>query len=295
MNFEIEKVQDWLLANKLSVHYAKKTQYILFIPPSKSKVNTDCFSITMGGNPIEQTSTYKYLGILIDEKLSWKPQIDKMCSKLSSVCGIISKVRHYLDRHSLMLIYNSLVESRLRYGILSWGTASQQQINRLQVLQNKALRFLSFSPLDTAMLPLYSHFKVLPLSKLMILEQANFMYRFHKNSLPITFKSYCSRPSHGHRTRYAETNFSLPPLQTKISDKSIKVIGPKIWASIDLDIKDLPFRKTFSKHMKKHIFQDMPSPIPPGKKSSIFRDRKETPASLKEIFENDHDSTFLGF
>ena len=60
----------------------------------------------MGGNVIEETPTYKYLGIIIDQKLNWQPQIAEMCSKLSSVCGILSKVRHYLDRNALMLIYN---------------------------------------------------------------------------------------------------------------------------------------------------------------------------------------------
>ena len=49
---------------------------------------------------------------------------------------------------SLMLIYNSLVESRLRYGILAWSTATAKQINRLKVLQNKALRFINFSSID---------------------------------------------------------------------------------------------------------------------------------------------------
>ena len=142
MNREIDKVQNWLFANKLSVHYAKKTQYILFVPPGKAKDKPSNFMVQMGGNVIEQTESYKYLGVLIDEKLSWRPQIEKMCSKLSSVCGIISKVRYVLDRNSLMLIYNSLIESRLRYGILSWSTASNQLIDRVKVLQNKALRFI---------------------------------------------------------------------------------------------------------------------------------------------------------
>ena len=85
----------------------------------------------MGGNTIEQTSTYKYLGVIIDENLNWVPQITKMCAKLSSVCGILSKVRHLLDRNSLMMIYNSLVESRRRYGILGWGTATDNHLQKL--------------------------------------------------------------------------------------------------------------------------------------------------------------------
>ena len=87
MNREIDKVQNWLLANKLSVHYGSKTQYILFIPPSKVKERPSNFTLNMGCHEIEQTSFYKYLGVLIDENLSWRPQIDKICSRLSSVCG----------------------------------------------------------------------------------------------------------------------------------------------------------------------------------------------------------------
>ena len=98
LNIQANKVHNWLLANKLSIHYLKKTQFMLFIPKQKAKEKPNDFFLEMGGHVIEQTATYKYLGVIIDEKLSWVPQIDKMCSKLSSVCGILSKVRHYLDR-----------------------------------------------------------------------------------------------------------------------------------------------------------------------------------------------------
>ena len=87
MNREIDKVQNWLYANKLSVHYAKKTQYILFVPPGKAKDKPDNFLVEMGGNIIEQTESYKYLGVLIDEKLSWKPQIEK-CAPNYPVCVV---------------------------------------------------------------------------------------------------------------------------------------------------------------------------------------------------------------
>ena len=90
MNREIDKVQNWLYANKLSVHYAKKTQYILFIPPGKVKNKPHNFSVEMGGNIIEQTESYKYLGVLIDEKLSWKPQIEKKNVVSYPVCVVFS-------------------------------------------------------------------------------------------------------------------------------------------------------------------------------------------------------------
>ena len=298
MNREIDKVQNWLFANKLSVHYAKKTQYILFVPPSKAKDKPNDFTIDMGGNIIEQTESYKYLGVMIDEKLSWKPQIENMCSKLASVCGILSKVRYVLDRNSLMLLYNSLIESRLRYGILSWSTASNKLIDRLKVLQNRALRYIDFSPIGTTILPIYAQFKVLPLEQLIDLQRANYMFSFCNNLLPSTFSSYCSKPTHRYETRYSKTNYAVPKHYSRITETSIKVIGPKIWADVPNKIKHLPFRKTFSKHMK-NLYLDK---LPKTKRTKELHLEKKVVKShsstleLENIFQDsDNDETFYGF
>ena len=122
-NQEVNKVHEWLLANRLSVHYSEKTQFMLIQGPNVKdrRISSNNFKLYMGIHEIEKTDNYTYLGIILDEKLNWKLQINKMCSKLSSVCGVISKVCHYLDRSSLMLIYNSLFDSRLRYGIFGVG------------------------------------------------------------------------------------------------------------------------------------------------------------------------------
>ena len=160
-----------------------------------------------------------------------------MCSKLSSVCGILSKVRHYLDRNALMLIYNSLVESRLRYGILSWSTATQNQLNRLRVLQNKALRFITFSRPDVSMLPIYAKLNVLPLDKLILLHQVTYMYCFTNDLLPPVFASYCAKPQHGINTRFSKNNFVIPKQNSSLKEKSIKVIGPKVWADVSPETK----------------------------------------------------------
>ena len=126
--------------------------------------------VVMGGHEIEKTESYKYLGVTVDHKLNWNLHVKEMCVLLAKVCGVLSKVRHYLDRHSLMLIYNSLFESRLRYAILGWGTASEQVLNKLKVLQNRAVRFITFSSFQTSLAPLYSSLKILPLSKLFVLQ-----------------------------------------------------------------------------------------------------------------------------
>ena len=67
MNIEVDKIQDWLLANTLSVHYVDKSQYMLINSNISTSINDD-FELKMGGHVIERTKSYCYLGLLVDEK-----------------------------------------------------------------------------------------------------------------------------------------------------------------------------------------------------------------------------------
>ena len=212
------------------------------------------FSISMGRFEIEKTDTYKYLGILFDNKLNWHAQIDKMCSKLSSVCGVISKVRHYLDKKSLLLIYNSLFDSRLRYGILGWGTASEQYISKLRVLQNRAVRFITFASYRSRMLPCYVELGVLPIDEIFLMQKSLFMHNLHYKNLPHMLSTYCLPARHSITTRYiTELNYVIPVVRTNRGQSSIKFSGPKAWINIPKSLKEIVFKKPFSKKLKEHL------------------------------------------
>ena len=256
------------------------------------------FELSMGDHKIQRTESYKYLGVLVDDRLNWKPQVSKLCSKLSNVCGILSKVRHYLDRNSLMNIYNSLFDSRLRYGMLAWGTASEQSLSKLRVLQNKAVRFITFSSFRTSMAPLYACLKILPLNEMLFLQKSNFMHSLHYKNLPFALSAYCEQPKHQYLTRYRTSeNYVLPMSYTNRSQNSIKYMGPKAWVEVPTNIKEIAFRKPFSKKLKEHILSDIYVEMPP--KLARSNSKSEEEDSLKELrvlFESsDKEGDFLGF
>ena len=62
----------------------------------------------------------RYLGIIIDNNLSWKYHIDHVAIKMSRTVGLICKLRHFLPRHTLLTIYRSLVAPYLTYGLTAW-------------------------------------------------------------------------------------------------------------------------------------------------------------------------------
>ena len=144
------------------------------------------------------------------------------------------------------------------------------------------------------MLPLYSHLNILTLDQLLNLSQANFMYSYHRNSLPVTFRSYCSKPSHTYPTRFSASNFTVPP-QQEVSDKSMKVLGPKVWAKVPQVMKLLPFRKTFSKYFKISLIDDLPKYT--GRYKPKFQRKSDMSTSLQDMFDADDsdDGTLLGF
>ena len=62
----------------------------------------------------------KYLGINIDENLNWKQQISDIAIKLNKANGILSKLRHFIDRKTLKSIYHAIFEPHLYYSSLAW-------------------------------------------------------------------------------------------------------------------------------------------------------------------------------
>ena len=103
MNIEVDKIQDWLLANKLSVHYVDKSQYMLINSNITKRV--DDFELKMGGHILDRTKSYRYLGLLVDDKFSWENHVNELCWKISQVAGIILKIRSLLSKQAMMLVY----------------------------------------------------------------------------------------------------------------------------------------------------------------------------------------------
>ena len=88
----------------------------------------------MGGYVLERTKSYRYLGLLVDERFSWENHVNELCWKLSQMAGIILKIRPLLSKQAMMLVYHSLVGSKLRYGLICWATANKTLLDKINVV-----------------------------------------------------------------------------------------------------------------------------------------------------------------
>ena len=132
MNSEIKSVVDWLRVNKLSLNL-KKTHYIIFQRPRVHfKVDVE---LTIDGVKIDMKENTKFLGVIIDNKLSFQQHIKYIKGKVSRGLGILLKCRRFFDQNTLVTLYNSFVYPYLNYCISVWGSTCDTYVDSLVKLQ----------------------------------------------------------------------------------------------------------------------------------------------------------------
>ena len=109
---------------------------------------TDSPTITINDNQVSQVTTAKSLGVTIDNKLDWSSHIDKLTKKVASGIGAIKRITHLVFRATLHLIYQALIKPHFDYCNIVWGNCGITLLNKIQKLQNRAARVLTYSNYD---------------------------------------------------------------------------------------------------------------------------------------------------
>ena len=138
-----------MVANKLHINI-KKCCYIHFNPHRKSRklpdtelyTTDDSLHLKIHNSTIEQVTKTKFLGVIIDEELSWQPHIDYLTTKLKCSIGSLNRIKDYIPASLHKNLYHTLFESHLIYGISVWGGVSKTHLDKLFILQKKCTRIL---------------------------------------------------------------------------------------------------------------------------------------------------------
>jgi len=212
------------------------------------------FSVSINHHPISKQSSLKYHGVILDGKLNWKPQIEKLLTQFTKSCGMLFKLKYYTNISVLKSVYFALFHSYLTSSILYWGRANMTTLLPLLRLQNKAVRRLEYNKTKTTVL--YSKHKILEIPDLFQLSVAKFMYSFYNGGLPNNFENYFPEIAsfHKYQTRLASLQkYYLPRMKTSLGQLSLNHIGPKIWSNVPEKLNRLRFIY-LAKSMKKSCF-----------------------------------------
>ena len=147
LNHDLDNLNKWRISNKLTLNSAK-TEFSLIGSRQKLNTSSNPLKLSIDNVAIEHVSSVKSLGIFIDENLRWQTHIDKLSKKVASGIGAIKRIRPFVRPPILHYIYNALIRSHFDYCNPVWGNCGKTLFDRLQKLQNRAARALTFSSYD---------------------------------------------------------------------------------------------------------------------------------------------------
>ena len=237
VNEEMKKFLNYLNINKLTINKDKTTYMIT----SKHKL-THKFEIKVGSQLLSQHKESKYLGVIIDDKLTWKSHLQKARGKLASGCWALYRLKNYVNRQTLRMVYFGIIYQTLQYCISCWGFASQCYLEPLNVLNRRAIRTICNAPREAPTTPLFFELKILKLKDIYTFQIAKIMHQISRNNYKGNYNILPVKEVHKYPTRFAESfNYYQKSTNLKLTDKALSIVGPKIWSQVPSNMKTLPF------------------------------------------------------
>ena len=235
-----------------------------------------CFLETVempDGTDIYESEQVKYLGVYIDGKITYNHHINIVCCKLNRIVGQLWKGEH-LNLEAKLLIYHSLVEFHLSYGITMWGSEFSKNLmtdanydripdslKNLITVQNKIVRAILRKPkydkvnhAYTRMSPLYEKLNILKLKELYLYNLGILVHdKFHNKQFPtaIQEKFVSSIAEYDNRSKNLTLNYNKPRLINTYRKPSIA--GSMFWNSLPNSIKTLQNPSNFKDKLKKYL------------------------------------------
>ena len=209
------------------------------------------FHVSIDEQPIPRVSETMFLGVFVDDNLSWKSHISLLASELSKSIGIIHRSRFFLSTHSLRTLYNSMILPYLYYCNLAWCGTYKTNLQRIVILQKRAVRIVNYSTYDANTGPIFKKLELLKLHDIHLFQLGFFMFSFKNSTLPSKFNNlfFMNSQIHNYNTRSAHS-FHLPLCRTNTRLFSIYFQGPKFYNSFNSVITGSSSSASFKRKLK---------------------------------------------
>ena len=242
---ELLKVSEWMKANRLSLN-VDKTSFMLF---THKVVNREEVEIDIGGRVVQQARSAKFLGILIDDRLSFNQHTMALRKKLSCALGIMYKMSGYVPGHILRMMYYSLFYPHLICGLSVWGGCGATNFDKINRIQQRALSLIEERYCTNIPLPLQKVYLLNLLCKFQTIVH-------HGSSQYFTSKINLLMPGHNHHTRFSQfNNFNVPFCVKTVSQRQFLYNAVKGWNDLPSALKEQISLPTFKRRMKSYLVE----------------------------------------
>lgn len=249
LNRELKQVYEWCCFNKLCINI-EKTSYMRFYQKN-TKVKD--IKVIINNREIENVKCYKYLGLLIDEKLSWANHLDHILGRLRSLVGATRHIKGYLTSTCARSFYYAHFQSIVMYLFEIWSNTSATNLKRLQSLQRNAIKIIFNMSYDQSIENKMKELKIYNIEQLKELSLCKLIHTIVNSQKKTQQQLKANSTKHSYDTRTAP-NIMHKKVRSTIPMKSPITTGIKIYNSLPADIRNIKDLNKFITRLKTHLY-----------------------------------------
>ena len=250
----------WFSANRLTVNISKSAFMIFSTTKADdSYIFDNKLELKLNNCSLSRVNTIKFLGLLIDDRLTFKQHVKELTSKINNINSMLFNRKQFVPLSARRNLYLALVYSKINFSIEIYGSATQSTLQPLLNASNKTLRTLQNKSRFSDVKQLYISYNILPVQLLYKLNIAKIVYKcLHcKETVSIVMYEIFNKNCFNHsvNTRLCSTKYLYLQANSSIF-KSLIYLATLIWNSIPINIRQSPTVNTFSMSYRNYILEN---------------------------------------
>jgi hypothetical protein len=260
INESLGRFARWLTVNKLTLN-CSKTKFMVF----SKKRQPSSPHLVMNGTEIEQVTTIKYLGVTLDDNLTFATHIDNVCKKLGHIHSVLYNNKSFITRDTGETLISALALPILMYSSTVYHRCAAIHLRKLDVLYKKMIRIVYRLPYDSPTRDIYRNTKFIPLCLMRQIQAAQFAFRclsgfcaaYLANTI-ILSRDDALRRRPPRRVAAQVENYLIPFTRLDIVRQDFVFWSPLLLNSVPVDIIQhaLANRRSvefFTNHYRRHV------------------------------------------
>ena len=258
----MKNVETWFSENRLTLN-TEKTCFVIF-KSNRWGYRHIPDKLEFGNKEINRVSSVKYLGLILDESLNWNSQVNEVCKNIKRYFPIFYNIRQYINIRDARTIYYTMIYSKIKYAIIVYGLTSNDNIEKLQILQNQLNKVLTKKNHRYRTNLLHNDLNILKINDIINQEIVSFVHGYINEKLPPVSENYFSHrfSIETYLNNERKIRFLTPTHRLCIGASTIKVKGPQLWNSLSFTFKQKVSSKIFRKKYRSSILPYSSSLLP---------------------------------
>ena len=246
VNDNLKTVYDWINANRLTLNI-DKTKYIVF--HRKKRFDRNICNVKLGNVVLERKENIKFLGVIVDDRLSWRLHMEYVASKINKQCGILYLTRDCFNREIMVKLYYALVYPFITYCHTIWGLGGKSNLEVIKRAQNRFIRTIMYQPKFAHTTELFKQLNILKLDDISTYCSALFVFKSINN---ISNEGLFSFRNNERYELRSNDQLDIPLKISTQSQSSIDYHGAKTWNQLPQSISSHTSLYGFKNALKSH-------------------------------------------